>query len=124
MRNVKLDAIELERRRPVWLAMSELFLDTQLDDCEYERIANVLYESQYSREQLRHILRDEVGSACVFNMLCVAGVWDGFDPVWLEAMILRRRLPGMRYLWGALAMRLIRPDWERVAALLDRLRKD
>jgi sugar lactone lactonase YvrE len=76
-------------RRPVWNALSSLFLDT---DVSLDRVWRVdtLAKSPYSVEQLQSILVDEVYPICKYNLLSIAGQWEGFDPVWLERKILRR----------------------------------
>jgi hypothetical protein len=50
-----LASTDLDRRRPVWRVLSELYLDTWLDDGDHERIASVLVESRYSTAQLEEI---------------------------------------------------------------------
>jgi hypothetical protein len=80
---------DLESRRPVWEALSELFLDTSFDEADFNRIARVLARSPYSLEELEHILVSEVHPACGANMLSLAGEWTGFDPEWLESRIVR-----------------------------------
>jgi hypothetical protein len=79
----------LESRRPVWQALSELFLDTSFDATDMTRIATTLANSPYSLEELDHILLSEVCPACVGNFLSIAGEWAGFDPEWLESRIVR-----------------------------------
>ena len=78
---------DLERRRPVWLALSDLFLDT---DVNFLRAANtrLLAASTYSLAELDGILRHEIYPACSFNLRQVAGEWAGFDAGWLERRIL------------------------------------
>ena len=79
---------DLARRRPVWLALSDLFLDT---DVQLFRDMNtrLLADSTYSLDELDTILREEVYPACSFNLSLVAGEWGGFDSDWLEQRILR-----------------------------------
>jgi hypothetical protein len=112
-------SLELERRRPVWDALSELFLDTELQPEDHRRIARILSTSGYSEPELEQILRLEVGPTLLPNLLSVAGEWAGFDLGWLEAEILR----GERHLWlrwlpGVITTRVVRHDWARVRALL------
>lgn len=80
--------LDLEGRRPVWLALSDLFLDT---DVNLFRAGNArtLAASPYSLDALDAILREEVYPACSFNLREVAGEWAGFDADWLERRILR-----------------------------------
>ena len=103
---------ELMRRRPVWDALSELFLDTELGDADFRRLGRTLRESGYSLPELQHILRTEVAPIVGVNLLSVAGVWGGFDPDWLEAQILALRGTGGPI--SNLYCRLIRADWQRV----------
>ena len=79
---------DLARRRPVWLALSDLFLDT---DVQIFREGNTrtLAASPYSVDELDTILHEEVYPACSFNLSLVAGEWAGFDADWLERRILR-----------------------------------
>ena len=81
--------VDVESRRPVWAALSELFLDTNLDSADVNRIAKALASSPYSLDELDQILLWEVYPACRSNMLSIAGEWAGFDPEWLESRILR-----------------------------------
>ena len=87
---------DLPRRRPVWLALSDLFLDTDVSLFQ-EANARLLAASPYSLEELDTILREEVYPACSFNPWSVAGEWAGewagFDPDWLEGRICRGDAP-------------------------------
>lgn len=90
-------AEDLDHRRPVWEALSTLFLDTDTLLLRDWR-ARQLVASPYSIAQLEHILIDEVYPVLRWNLLSVAGVWDGFDLPWLEQQILRRlRSPWRRW---------------------------
>jgi len=81
--------LDLATRRPVWEALSTLFLDTDVSLLRDYR-ARLLAASPYGIEELERILRDEVFPVCSWNMFSVAGEWAGFDPEWLEARIIRR----------------------------------
>ncbi|MBI5863626.1 MAG: hypothetical protein HZB38_03780 [Planctomycetes bacterium] len=82
---------ELPRRRPVWEARSDFFLDTELEDEALGKIAAFLRTSGYSAAQLEKILKAEV-APLLYGNLClwvtVAGVWNGFDVDWIEQRIL------------------------------------
>lgn len=88
---------DLAAREPAWLALSEMFLDTDVTLSRRWR-AQALAASGYSVAQLERILVEEVSPACRINLWCVAGVWDGFDPAWLRERILRRRASPWRVL--------------------------
>ena len=80
---------DIENRRPVWLALSDLFLDTDTS-LSREWRARELSQSPYSIEELEEILVTEVYPACRGNLLSIAGEWAGFDMEWLERKIQRR----------------------------------
>ncbi len=80
------DEENLERRKAVWSALSDLFLDTDVS-LSYEYIARICAESSFSLEELKEILENEVAPACSINLLSVAGEWTGFDEEWLESNI-------------------------------------
>jgi hypothetical protein len=75
----KLAEAEIERRLPVWCALSDLFLDNWFDPPYYEKIAATLRASGYTRKELRSIFFDEVTPGFAFNLLSIAGEWAGWD---------------------------------------------
>ena len=81
--------MDLTLRRPVWAALSDLFLDTEVTLSRAWRIER-LTESSYTVEERDWILRHEVCPICRYNLLSVAGVWTGFQLSWLEEQILIR----------------------------------
>ena len=122
---------DLDRRRPVWLALSDLFLDT---DTALFLAGNArrLAASPYSLDELDTILREEVYPSCSFNLREATGEWAGFDPDWLEQRILCGGDPprprwrrGLRYLllgWET-PVRLP-PEWAAWRAEVARCRAD
>jgi hypothetical protein len=84
-------ADDLANRDPVWAALSEMFLDTELDTDDIRRVGAVLATSPYELSELEIILLDEVYPACRSNLFLVAGEWAGFDQDWLRERILRRQ---------------------------------
>lgn len=87
---------DLPRRRPVWSALSELYLDTELEEADWERLAAVLVRSGYSLGQLEEILYRELHPVLHRNLLSVAGEWSAFDVTWLETKILEKCHSGGR----------------------------
>jgi ornithine carbamoyltransferase len=81
---------EIERRKSVWAALSDLWLDTELTDDDLQRIASVMKRSGYSVPQLRDIYLFEVAPIVFLNLLSVAGEWAGFDEEWLFAEATKR----------------------------------
>jgi len=96
-----LDRAEIERRKPVCIALSKLWLDTELSEVDLGRIAEVMRRSAYSLDELRDIYLFEVAPVVSPNLLCLAGEWAGFDEGWLFAEATkraRRRSPVLRAL--------------------------
>src|SRR5436190_10451458 len=109
---------EIAGRRPVWIALADLFLDTDVR-MSYPYIARTLAESPYSMEDLRRILDDEVTPVVQGNLLSVAGEWAGFDEDWL-VQEMTKRLGKPR--WMPLLVNKDR-DWNAVAHLTELLRR-
>lgn len=115
-------AADLAARRPVWLALSALYLDTDVRE-HYAEAARACAASPYSLAELQAILLDEVNPVLHTNTWQPAGVWQAFCPEWLCAEILRRqRQPRW---WRRLAGREVpRHHWPCVAALIQQQRAD
>jgi hypothetical protein len=80
---------DLAARRPVWSALSSMFLDADVTLTRNWR-ANLLAASPYSLAELQVILIEEVYPVCWSNLNAVAGVSTAFDAAWLETTILQR----------------------------------
>lgn len=109
---------QIAERLPVWEALSEFYLDTELEGGDYDRIAARLSASRYTEAQLEDILAYEVNPACKWNLYSMAGEWDGFHPDWLKEQMtpLYDRRPGWsRYFHSN---RLYQRHWVRVRALI------
>ncbi len=105
---------ELARRRPVWQAMSDMFLDTDTSQWRASR-ARVLSASGYSESELDRILLDEVCPVCGANLMSAAGEWAGFDPVWLEQAIVRQKaslIASFGRMLPSQAADMIADEWE------------
>lgn len=97
----------LQRRRPVWLALSELFLDTEVRP-SIAYAALTCLESGYDGAELERIWVHEVSPVLRANLMSIAGVWAGFDGEWLERQILRRR----KSWFDRFGQRLNRTHWD------------
>lgn len=85
----KLDASDITTRLPLWKALSELFLDTELDDSDFKYIAHQVLRSNFSPREVNDILWNEVFPALGDNLRIVAGEWSGFRDRWLEERIVK-----------------------------------
>lgn len=93
------------QRQPVWLALSELYLDTELEEADFRRLALALAASGFSWHDIKLINYDEVAPVLWQNLLSVAGEWAGWDEASLVASLserytgTRHRCLGSRRLW-------------------------
>lgn len=81
---------QIEQRKPVWEALSNLWLDTELDEADLEFIASVLDQSHLSVPELHWIYLYEVAPVVYINLWSVAGEWAGFNQEWLVEQILNK----------------------------------
>jgi len=109
---VELNEAELGRRRPVWAALSDLFLDTEVRPLVVDAAAACL-SSGYSDQKLQTIWRHEVSPVLAKNLLIPAGEWAGFDHDWVESEILQRRPKWTDRLWARLNLK----RWNEVCRL-------
>jgi hypothetical protein len=54
------ELLNVERRAPVWEALSELFVGKELQEYDYAAIAKALRQSGYSIDELEHVLYQEI----------------------------------------------------------------
>jgi hypothetical protein len=105
-------------RRPVWCALSDLFLDTEITPNTIAYIAQTLHSSPYSLEECEYILWHEVYPVCIRNMYSVAGEWVYFDEDWLVSRITARaRLLPKWWIMPArmqLGRWMLQVEWEQV----------
>jgi hypothetical protein len=114
---------DLDARIPVWVALSDLYLDTDVAPF-LDHIARTLAASPYPLDTLRDILLDEVHPALHGNLLQVAGEWAGFDDAWLVAHLCEvRATPLWRRRLSHLSFGLVRDDWRAVETLIAALRQ-
>jgi hypothetical protein len=112
---------EIARRLPVWHALSELFLDTQLQPEDYARIATSLKASGLPTDQIRDILEREVALAFSYNLLSVAGEWVPWSEDEVEEIIGKAmRAPNVLGWLRALRFRkYVAQEWQKLRSLLD-----
>jgi hypothetical protein len=121
-----IDEEETERRKPVWAALSDLLLDTELTDDDLQRIAGVMKRSGYSVPQLRDIYLFEVAPVVFWNLLSIAGEWDGFNEKRLFAEATKRAKKRSLFLrgfvWSGVGKRVMtfatERHWHRLVELI------
>jgi len=79
---------ELERYVPVWCALAQLFLDTELQPADFARIAAAISKAGASVEEAEEILERDVAPAFTPNVLSVAGEWAGWSGEFVKERVL------------------------------------
>ncbi|MCA8831198.1 DUF7079 family protein [Hymenobacter pini] len=113
-----------ERRRLVWVALADLYLDTELKEHDFHRIATVCAESGFSWAEIQLINYNEVAPALWFNVQDIAGAWAGWNEEWLTTHIQQCYRPAPRKWFGSTRLWQKRVDFftrkalARIAAYL------
>lgn len=112
---------EIQARLPLWCALSDLFLDTEMQDYHYQAIGQAAREGGFSVDQVRDILEREVFPAFVVNLMSVAGEWAGFRPDDVRERILEvlGRPQALRFFTRGLKKRMMAEDWPHVLAAIE-----
>jgi len=105
------------RRRPVWAALAELFVDNEVRP-DVAAAALACVRSGYADDELQRIWTHEVAPVLAPNLLSVAGEWVGFDLDWLAERIEQRRPTPLDRVPAWLA----RAEWQQVRRLTAWLR--
>lgn len=127
----RLSAAEIQARLPLWDAIADLFLDTEIDDGVRAYVARVLAPSPFSLDELDAIYRFEVAPVVHANLKVVAGEWAGFGEEWLGERIPAHLARSGRWSRRWAGSRLGRwwrtsatdPDWQAVLRLVAELRR-
>lgn len=115
-----------------WIALSDLFRDTEFTDSDARFVARQLREAGFDAASAERVLLDDVAPVFGWNMFSVAGNWTGWNPPDVVELVnawrAKRDAPGVR---GALYRsawacrfrewffaRMVMADWRRVAKLL------
>lgn len=83
-------SFSLEEREPIWMALSEFYLDTELSSDDLVFTAKIFNNSPYTLEEIKRINKYEVYPVFYPNLLSMYGVWNGFDKTWLIECIIAR----------------------------------
>jgi hypothetical protein len=119
-------------RSDVWELISEIFLDMELLEEDYQHIANNLNKSEYSIEELNNIYCTEVAPVLYLNLLSMTGgVWTGFKKDWLteaiEARLKKRRIfekiPVIKRVKTWWFTYMARDGWNKIINMVIELRK-
>jgi len=112
------------RRRPVWVALADIYLDTELQEADFRHIAAMCAASGFSWSEIQQINYNEVAPALWFNTQDIAGEWTGWEEEWLVERIRHcyrstpRRCFGSVRCWQRRVERFTQMPLARVAAYL------
>lgn len=117
---------EIDKRLPLWEAISWLYVDNEIGEVEYRRIADEILKYGCSLAEAERIFRFEVAPVCWGNVWSWA-VWSGFDTESLAKEIVEniekqeRSFLYRAFIKSALAKFLMTKifweDWEKVKAV-------
>jgi hypothetical protein len=77
----------------IWsaIALSDLFLDKELQSYDFTAIADVLIKTGLSIDGIQRLYKNDVAFHLHGNLKAIAGAWTGFDENWLVTKIINRR---------------------------------
>ena len=87
---LKISPDEINERKPIWVALSEFYLGTELTPDDFKIIAKTFRQSKFSLDEIRHIDKYEVFPVLQTNLLNIAGEWAMFPENWLIEKITKR----------------------------------
>ena len=93
-------------RKTVWEIISNFYLDTELDDKDYDYMSKVLVESKIELEELKAIDLYEVFPTLYINLLHTTGEWAGFESTWLNEECLKNYKKRNSSNWFCLKVKL------------------
>jgi len=113
---------EIKRRTPVWCALADLFLDTEMQAYGHRYIADVIAQSGYSDAEVETILRTEVAPVFHVNLRSVAGEWAGWSEEEITEMVVNRldnpawwqKISWLRKIILNRHMMLVAGDWHEI----------
>jgi hypothetical protein len=113
-RSMKPAAEDVDRRRPVWEALSDLFLDTELNEGYYRHVACRIVDSGYTPAEIDEILWKEVFPIIECNLRHPCGEWAGFPGERLQSAILNPAVERQSASQQPRTARMIREVWPEV----------
>lgn len=103
----------------MWIALSSLFLDTELGPEHLSAIAQELLQTKYTVAEIEEILFTEVYPACIANLHSMLGIWEGFSLEVIENRI-RNNEGKFWKTWAFFQWSrwMIRKDWLSIREIL------
>ena len=113
-----------KRRAPLWVALADLFLDTEMQVEHYAAVRQAALTGGFAAAEVKAILLGEVMPVFGFNAIDIAGEWAGFEPEWaaervsdyLAGKVVAGKLPALALV--LVRRSLLRYEWPRLARIL------
>ncbi|NND64811.1 MAG: hypothetical protein HKM24_02495 [Gammaproteobacteria bacterium] len=112
-------------KEKLWIAISDFYLDTELQETDYASVAKCFSESGLSIKQLREIDLYEVLPALYTNLISPAGIWTGFDEAWLVSQCRKNesRRKSLLFRFRVLTLRglhkqIVNHHWEKLIPMI------
>lgn len=103
----------------MWCALSDLFLDTELDAATGDRIAAAARDAGFDATQTHDILAQEVVPAFGVNLFAVAGEWTPWSADFVRERVLATQRSWLGRAGGRLMWRMLRrsmaAEWDQIA---------
>jgi hypothetical protein len=112
-----MNAVDSNRLK-VWQALSQFFLDTEVEQPTFDQVARKIGESGYTLTKVHSILWLEVYPALSGSLKSVAGEWAGWPDDWLLKHISVRELAPAKSARGWVGGEINR-YWEQVLRRLE-----
>jgi len=112
----------IQDRKPVWMALSNFYLDTDFDTEQLKQIIRVFKASPYSIDEIKLIDRFEVRPVVGGNLSSIAGEWSHFDEEWLvswASTLINTNKKGNIISNLLYKQFLISPYWKRIDHILN-----
>lgn len=65
------EVLNIEERKPIWIALSDFYLDTELQEATFRYIATKIAESPYSFKKVKEIDKYEIFPVLKNNSLSI-----------------------------------------------------
>ena len=108
---------EIEERKIIWTALSEFYIDTELNDDDLARLSKIFYNSKLDLNTIKEIDLYEVFPLLKWNLYTPAPSWSGFDQPWLNDNC--ERMYNRRNNW---LHRIICKAWNKTLSVANRSR--
>ncbi|HCR75144.1 MAG TPA: hypothetical protein DIW37_01805 [Chryseobacterium sp.] len=123
------EVINFDERKPIWIALSDLYLDTELkQDFHLKYIATTISQSSYTFDEVKKINKYEVFPVLFSNLLQPAGEWFAFDEriiinsiiEWIES---KKPLDLLAVEWVYMVYKDINEEyWDEIEYLYNKIR--